>query len=122
MIAFLLHKVLFRNRTTSMLAGAAALAGILFAWHTIDKNSAVKQAMVRFVAATELAASEAEAEELRRALIAQRAAAVRLQEEIQMAETIAAERAAEIERYELENEINPEGVADDSLLGRMQSN
>lgn len=50
---------------TSRVGIVLAIGAGLFAWHTLDKGSAVRDAVVRYVADVEIQAAEAEAEILR---------------------------------------------------------
>lgn len=121
MIAAFLWKGLFRNQFTSALTGAAILFGALLSWHVLDKSSAVREAVNRFVAGAELAAAEAKANELQRIIDATREANRMLQKLSDHAAAQAVQRAQEIEAYETENQINPRGVVDRGLLDRMHS-
>lgn len=122
MIATILWKFLFRNNFTSALTGAAMIMTAAYTWHVLDKNSGIKQAVVRFVAATELAAAEARADELQKIIEATREANRLLQEGIRHAEADAAAWELEIQRYVDENEINPSGLVDADLHRRLRAN
>ena len=118
----LFGRVLFRNRTTSMISGVVIVAVALFAWHKLDKSSAVRSAVSEYVAATEIAALRAQiAEANRRAAIANEAAE-RLQERVQAAQGEALRLAAEIEQYEAENDIPISGRVEPDLARRLRGN
>ena len=115
-------RVLFRNRATSVISGVVIVAVSLFAWHKLDKSSAVRSAVSEYVAATEITALRAQiAEANRRAAIA-REAADRLQERVQAAQGEALRLAAEIEQYEAENDIPTSGRVEPDLARRLRGN
>lgn len=115
-------RVLFRNRTTTAISALLIVLGLLFAWHQIDKRSAVRQAVLEYVADTEIKVLQAQIEEAnRRAAIASEAQD-RLEQRLQVAESKARRIALEIKQYEAENEINPDGVVDSGLLLRLRGN
>ncbi len=115
-------KFLFRNRTTSVISAFIIAALALFTWHQIDKRSAVRQAVIEYVADTEIKVLQDQIKEAnRRAAIASEAQA-RLEERLQVAEGEARRIAREIEQYEAENEINPDSVVDSGLLLRLRGN
>ena len=103
------------------LCGFAAGFG-LWALHELDKSRAVKAARDGYVLQVELAEAQAELAELRRrAAVADEANRV-LQEKVQASEGEALRFAAELEAYENETDINPDGVVSDDLLRRMRAN
>lgn len=107
---------------SSRMGLAAVLCAALWGWHVIDKARAVKAARDGYVVQVELAAAEAELAEMRRrAAVAADANRV-LQEKVQVAKGEALRFAAELEAFENETEINPDGVVDGDLLRRLQSN
>lgn len=79
---------------TSRLGLIVILCAALFAWHKIDKGSAVREAVVGYVARVELRAAEAEAESLRGRIERLRTANTALQESVEHAQQEA--RDAEI--------------------------
>ena len=104
-------------------AGAvAAVLVALLAWHHFDKSSAVRRAVVGYVADVELTAAQAQIEEAKRRRAITSAANTHLLERLQVAEGEAQKIAREIELYEAENEINPDGVVDRGLLLRLLGN
>ncbi len=107
---------------TSRVGLAVILCAGLWAWHVFDKSRAITNARDGYVARVELAAAQAELSELRRrAAVADDANRV-LQEKVQVSEGEALRFAAELEAYENETEINPDGVVSDDLLRRLRSN
>ena len=118
----LFGRVLFRNKTTSAITAVAVILITLFGWHKIDKNSAVRRAVMEYVADVELTAARAQiAEANRRAAIA-REATDRLDEKVQAAEGEAMRFEAEIEAYEREITISPDGRVSDDLFERLRGN
>ena len=97
------------------------IAAVLF-WHFQDKAAAVEAAKDGLVRASELAAAQAELVELRRIMAVEREAAQALQEKVQVARGEALRFAAELEAYERETEVNPEGRVDADLLHRLRAN
>jgi uncharacterized protein YlxW (UPF0749 family) len=118
----LFGRVLFRNRTTSMISGVVIVAVALFAWHKLDKSSAVRGAVTEYVAATEIAALRAQITEANRRAAIAREAAERLQERVQAAQGEALRLAAEIEQYEAENDIPISGRVEPDLARRLRGN
>lgn len=107
---------------TSRIGLAVILCAGLWAWHVIDKAQAITSARDGYVLQVELAAAQAELAELRRrAAVADDANRV-LQEKVQASEGEALRFAAELEAFESETDINPEGVVDGDLLRRLRSN
>lgn len=101
---------------------AAILCAALWAWHVYDKALAITAARDGYVLQVELAAAQAKLAELRRrAAVADDANRV-LQEKVQASEGEAPRFAAELEAYENETDINPDGVVDGDLLRRLRSN
>lgn len=93
----------------------------LFAWHKIDKTSAVRRAVVTYVAGVELSAAEAENEELARRAQISYIARQRLIADLGEI-TISAERTQrELEAYAKSNPVNANCVVDDSLLEWLRS-
>ena len=117
---FLLN-LLFRNRTTSAITVVVLVFAALFTWHKIDKGSAVRDAVVRYVADTELkTAREAIKEAERRARVAEEAGE-RLEEKLQAAEGEAIRMSEEIERYAEETDVPADGRVGADLLGRLHA-
>ncbi|HDZ81278.1 MAG TPA: hypothetical protein ENH56_08530 [Roseobacter sp.] len=107
---------------TSRVGLAVILCAGLWTWHVIDKSQAINSARDGYVLQVELAAAQAELAELRRrAAVADDANRV-LQEKVQASEGEALRFAAELEAFENETDINPEGVVDGDLLRRLRSN
>lgn len=107
---------------TSRIGLALVLCGGLWVWHGYDKAQAMKAARNGYVQQAELANVQAELAEMkRRAAVASEANRV-LQEKVQASEGEALRFAAELEAFENENDINPEGVVDGGLLRRLRSN
>ena len=70
----------------------------------------------------DLSATRAELDALRAQIVVENAAKHHLQEKIQVARGEAMRLAVELEAYERETEINPDGVVGADLLRRLQSN
>lgn len=91
-------------------------------WHVFDKARAIKSARDGYVLQVELIAAQAELAELRRrAAVADNANRV-LREKVQASEGEALRFAAELEAFQNETEINPDGVVDSNLLRRLRAN
>lgn len=118
----LFTKFLFRNRTTSVISALVIVALALFAWHKMDKRSAVREAVMEYVAQTELFAARAQiAEANRRAAVAAEAVE-QLEERVQVARGEAQRLAVEIEQYEAENDIPISGRVEPDLFNRLRGN
>ncbi len=108
-----------------LLSSRVGLAVVLCAalWgHTYDKRQAIRAAREGFVQQFELTAAQAELEALRGRMAAAQEANRALQEKVQVAEGEALRFAAELEAFERETQINPDGVVDSDLLRRLRSN
>lgn len=101
---------------------AAVMCVALWTWHVVDKSQAVTAARDGYVQQVEMAAVRAELTELRRRGMVTAAANRALQEKMQVAKGDALRFASELEAFENEHDINPEGVVDSDLLRRLQSN
>jgi putative IMPACT (imprinted ancient) family translation regulator len=122
MASFGFSRVLFRNRTTSAITAVVVIGLALFGWHKLDKSSAVRAAVMEYVADVELTAARAQiAEANRRAAIADEAAQ-RLDEKVQAAEGEAMRFEAEIEAYEQQTTVSPDGRVSDDLFDRLRGN
>lgn len=106
---------------SSRLGLALVVAGLLWGWHVQDKRAAVRAASEGLVTATELSAAEAERDELRRRLVAADEANRVLQERMQVAEGEAQRFATELEAYERDTQINPDGLVDPDPLQRLRA-
>ena len=113
--------LIFKTRAGTTAAALALAAGGLWVWHTLDKSSAVRTAVIEYVARTELETARAAVEEAnRRAEIAEQATAA-LEERAATAERDAELFQQEIRAYERENEINPDGLVDPGIFERLRS-
>jgi ribosomal protein S8 len=92
------------------------LCAALWGWHLQDRAAAIEAAREGFVREAQLTAEKAKVAHLKRQLAAGREAAQVLQERLQAAKGEAQRFAAELEAFERETEINPEGVVDGDLL------
>ncbi|MBL4761732.1 MAG: hypothetical protein JKY93_03420 [Gammaproteobacteria bacterium] len=91
---------------------------VLFGWHTFDKTSAVKRAVVGFIAKTELATAQAAQEELQRKLSISESANANFQTRFAI-DNQAAIAASE----DLKNETyDPACVVSPDLAGRLLNN
>ena len=100
----------------------AVVCAALWGLHVVDKSRAVNAARDGYVQQVELAAARAELAELRRRAAVAAEANVVLQEKVQVAEGEALRFAAELEEFEGETEINPDGIVDADILRRLRSN
>lgn len=107
---------------SSRLGLAGTLCALLLGWHVYDRRQAVNAACEGFVRQFELTAAQTELEALRRRMAAAEEANRVLQERMQVAEGEALRFAAELEVFERETEINPDGVVDPDLFSRLRSN
>ncbi|WP_299686668.1 hypothetical protein [uncultured Tateyamaria sp.] len=94
----------------------------LWGAHRLDKAAAVAKAMEGVVKEAELRAAEAEVTQLKARLAAAAAANENLQERAAVAEGEARRFEADLEAFEHETDVNPDGVVDDDLLRRLRSN
>ncbi|MEO0485261.1 MAG: hypothetical protein AAF092_05060 [Pseudomonadota bacterium] len=121
MLARLLGGIAIRR--LGLWAGAASLAlAALWAWHEYDKRQAVNAAREGFVRAFELEASQAELAALRARMASTQEANRALQKKVQLAEGTARRFAAELEAFEDETQVNPDGLVDADLMRRLRSN
>ncbi|MDF3413300.1 hypothetical protein HKX54_02430 [Sulfitobacter sp. M57] len=120
MIAFIVG-TMFKNRFTSGLSAVAILGVLLFGWHTLDKTSAVRSAVVGYVAKAELSAAQAELQEIKRQQAAADAAAKQFARRIVEVEADMAAREQEIVDYETQNP-NRGGVVGRNIFGRLRGN
>lgn len=113
---------LFKNRTTSVISSVLIIAAALFAWHTLDKGSALRAAVSEYVAKVELETARSEIEEMKRRAIVAEEANMRLNERVQAAqgEVIRAER--EMQAYEAENSIPKSGLVEPDLFDLLRGN
>ncbi|NQW13442.1 MAG: hypothetical protein HQ479_04180 [Rhodobacter sp.] len=98
------------------------LIAALWGWHVYDKANALAKARDGYVATVELAAANSEITELRRRAAVAAGANQALQEKVQASKGEALRFAAELEAFERETKINPDGRVDDDLLRRLRSN
>lgn len=87
------------------------IAGALFAWHSIDKGSAVRAAVVGYVAETELRAASARADILEGRLVRLSAANALLLEQVERAEQEARDAEGAREKYLERNPVPPADCA-----------
>lgn len=94
------------------------IALALFTWHRLDRSSAVREAVVGYVAGVELAAKEAEARVLRQRAANLQAANRELQDQIEQDERETADVQDALREYV---ESNPSGcVVSPDLLDRLR--
>ena len=109
-------------RLLSSRFGLAILVAVaLYGWHVLDKRQAVREARAGLVRETELAAAMAERDQLRHQIAAARQARERLQEKAQAEEGRARRFALELEEFERETEVDPDGLVSPHLLRRLRS-
>lgn len=115
-LALKLFGMLFANRATTGITCMVLLIGAAFAWHWFDKSSAVRQAVVGYVAQAELDAATAQINEAnRRAQVAEEAADLLLIR-VRDAEAASLQYEQEIESYVSENQIHPSCVVGQPIL------
>lgn len=107
---------------TSRIGLAVVVCGLLWGWHVYDKRQAVSAAREGFVREFELSAARAELDAMRRRMAAADGANQALREKVQAAEGEALRFATELEAYERDTQVNPEGVVDSGLLERLRAN
>ena len=98
------------------------VCGLLWGWHVYDKRQAVSAAREGFVREFELTAVQTELDAMRRRVAAANEANQALREKVQAAEGEALRFAAELEAYERDTQVNPEGIVDSGLLERLRAN
>lgn len=91
---------------TSRIGIVVLIALALFAWHTLDKHSAVRRAVAEYVAGAELEAARAEADYERRQRRAAEQAKNEARKRAVLATRMAEDRAAEIDRLSAEAKQN----------------
>jgi len=112
----------FLKAATSRVGIVVMVFAALLAWHKLDKSSAAREAVVEYVADVELAAAEAERENLQDRLERAREANDALQARITESEKEASDAEAEIRRY-IKATDAPDGCrADPGLLERLRAN
>lgn len=110
-------------RLLSSRAGRVAICcTLLWGWHIYDKRQAVSAARDGFVHEFELAAAQAELDAMRRRIAAANEANQALREKARVAEGEALRFTAELEGYERDTQVNPEGVVDSGLLKLLRAN
>lgn len=107
---------------TSRIGLAVVVCGLLLGWHVYDKRQAVSAARDGFVREFELTAVQTELDAMRRRMAAADDANQALREKVQAAEGEALRFAAELEVYERDTQVNPDGVVDSGLLERLRAN
>lgn len=117
-----LIKFAFGNRTSASISTLVIVGVILFGWHKFDKGSAVRRAVTEYVADVELATMRAQIDEANRRSAVTEEARERLEERLQVLEGTADRQGREIERYEVENEVNDMCVVDGRVLERLRGN
>lgn len=105
----------------SPITWVVALAVALFAWHKLDKGSAIREAVVGYVADTELAAAKAQNAALQSRLAAAQAASTVFRQGIQERDAEIIDYEKRITTYEAENSVPDECRVSDQLLGLLRS-
>ncbi|WP_150526834.1 hypothetical protein [Roseibium sediminis] len=118
-MASTLIKAVLGTRTGCVLVAILSLMAVLFIWHKLDKSSAVRTAVVGYVAKVELETAQAELTEMRRRRAAFEAANSLLNSRIEQAETQAQEAALELEYYE--STVGEACRVDRALLDRLHN-
>lgn len=107
---------------TSRLGLAVIALGAALSWHYIDKAGAVRSAQEELADDVTIRTLEAERDAARLAAEVAKAATDRLQGQIAEATARAAQDQREVEAYERDTTINPDGVVDQSVLERLRNN
>lgn len=115
----IIWKVVTSRAGLSVLLFCVVLGG-LYGWHVHDKAQAVAAARKGYVQAFELAKLKAQLEAVHHQKQVAEQANKELQEQVRSAEAEAQQYALELEAYEHETEINPDGVVDSDLLRRLR--
>lgn len=103
--------------------GVVLLASLaLFTWHHLDKRSAVREAVIGYVADVELAAAEAEADKLRRTLSRLQSANENLTVRIEAAEKETADAQDRIAEFVQENPAQPGCFVSPEFLDLLRAN
>ncbi|ERP93616.1 hypothetical protein Q669_01870 [Labrenzia sp. C1B10] len=90
---------ILQSRTACAALAIAAVLGGFFVWHKVDKSSAVRQAVVEYVADAELTAARVQLEELKRRKVVTERANRRFLSLIDQANAEAEAAAKELEHY-----------------------
>ncbi|MEP3892494.1 MAG: hypothetical protein ABJN52_00645 [Litorimonas sp.] len=110
------------SRLGLALSLSAALCAALWGWHLQDKRAAVIAAREGYVQEVELIAARTRLDLLRRQIAAADQANHDLQQQMQDAESRALRFARELEAFERDTTLNPNGTVDPALLRRLRSN
>lgn len=113
-----------RNMPWQVWLGAALVAAVVGAYwmHKRAVSEAVDAAVTGLVEASELAAKDAVIKELARRKVATDMANDELKKQIAVAQVEALMAAKELEDYEANTTVNPDGIVDAALLGRLRAN
>ncbi|GAB2183742.1 hypothetical protein LAB1_10510 [Roseibium sp. LAB1] len=90
---------ILQSRTVCAALAIAAVLGGFFVWHTVDKSSALRRAVVEYVADAELTAAQVQLEELKRRKVVTERANRRFLSLIDQANAEADATAQELEHY-----------------------
>lgn len=121
-LSFGFGRVLFRNKTTSVITAVVVIALALFSWHKFDKSSAVRAAVMKYVADVELTSARAQIVEAnRRARIATEAN-TSLDQKVQAAQGDELRYGMEVEAYEHQTTVSADCRVGDDLFGRLRGN
>lgn len=110
---------IWKSRTGAIAIALVAVAAALLAWHKLDKGSAVRSAVNRYVAGVELAAAEAELAAARKRAEAAEAATHSFQQQLAEAEAIQTQQALELDEYE--STVGDDCTVDRALLERLRN-
>ena len=97
------------------------IALALFSWHRLDKGSAVRQAVTRYVADVELQAAGAERDQLSHKLLVANTATARLEEKVAASEGENLLLENELKEWELQHESPIDGTVGADLFGQLRS-
>lgn len=110
------------NFMTSRAGIVLTIALALFSWHKFDKSSAVREAVVRYVASVELEAAEAETKAIQRRLVLAEAANTSLRDRALEAEQEMEDAQRALETYLVDNPLEAGTCSvDGQLLGILRS-
>lgn len=117
MIFSLVLKWLLGTRSGVLMLAASLLLAGLYTWHRLDKSSAVRVAVTRYIADVELSAAEAELAALKQRAAALEAANFQFQVQLSEAEALAVRQKEELGSYESTVTV----VVDGALLERLRN-
>ncbi|WP_421983329.1 hypothetical protein [Roseibium sp.] len=114
-----LVELALKSRTVVAVISVAAVLGGLLVWHKVDKSSAVRRAVVEYVAKVELTSARVQMEELkRRKLVAERVSR-QFRTLIEQANADAEAATKELEKYA--STVGADCVVQPDLIERLRN-